>query len=111
MVTVFRSNASFTRRSVSSRIACFDISDLPVFGIEELLSYGDLRKHVLSFTYRYRHSTFAVKRRKFSVSMRPKRAFRETGRLLPPAVDKARRLQTALEFRGQAPAIEDLHGG
>jgi hypothetical protein len=27
-LTVFRSNASFTKRSVSSRIACFDISCL-----------------------------------------------------------------------------------
>jgi hypothetical protein len=27
-LTVFRSNASFTKRSVSSRIACFDISRL-----------------------------------------------------------------------------------
>ena len=25
-LTVFRSNASFTKRSISSRIACFDIS-------------------------------------------------------------------------------------
>lgn len=30
-VTVFRSSASLTRRSVSSRIACFDISEFPVF--------------------------------------------------------------------------------
>jgi hypothetical protein len=30
-VTVFRSNASFTKRSVSSRIACFDISFLFAF--------------------------------------------------------------------------------
>jgi hypothetical protein len=33
-VTVFRSSASFTRRSASSRIACFDISRLFAFYTE-----------------------------------------------------------------------------
>jgi hypothetical protein len=57
-VTVFRSNASFTKRSVSSRIACFDISCLfafytesPTCGVDvgnELFGLGDHFCHSIS---------------------------------------------------------------
>jgi len=61
-VTVFRSNASFTRRSVSSRIACFDISEFPVFCV--LGATG--RRYPAQGRFwgcnRHRYSTFELKR-------------------------------------------------